>query len=77
MKKETKREFLSKCFNVFKNNLIPNFRVARCDAPKMWRVAMGGVDPATPQAESFINFHNHTVTYMVFIMFTVLLSLKR
>ncbi|CRH00344.1 conserved Plasmodium protein, unknown function [Plasmodium relictum] len=74
---EKKSEFLSKYYNIFKNNFVPNLSLARCDAPKMWRVAMGGVDPATPQAESFINFHNHTVTYMVFIMFTVLLSLKR
>ncbi|CRG96523.1 conserved Plasmodium protein, unknown function [Plasmodium gallinaceum] len=74
---EKKSEFLSKCFNIFKRNFTPNISLTRCDAPKMWRVAMGGVDPATPQAESFINFHNHTVTYMVFIMFTVLLSLKR
>ncbi|EUD67316.1 protein farnesyltransferase subunit beta [Plasmodium inui San Antonio 1] len=77
MKEEKKNNFLFNCFKSLKSTLVPSFRVSRCDAPKMWRLAMGGVDPATPQAESFINFHNHTVTYMVFIMFTVLMSLKR
>ncbi|GAW81234.1 conserved Plasmodium protein, unknown function [Plasmodium gonderi] len=77
MQEEKNSNFLFKCFKSLKNNLVPNVRVTRCDAPKMWRLAMGGVDPATPQAESLINFHNHTVTYMVFIMFTVLMSLKR
>ncbi|CAD2092301.1 conserved Plasmodium protein, unknown function [Plasmodium vinckei] len=77
MEREQRSYFFSKCFNAFKKNLLPNFHIARCDAPKMWRTSMGGTDPATPQAESCINFHNHTVTYMVFIMFTVLLSLKR
>ncbi|EDL45857.1 farnesyltransferase beta subunit, putative [Plasmodium vivax] len=77
MQGEKKNNFLFNCLKSLKSTLVPSFQVARCDAPKMWRLAMGGVDPATPQAESLINFHNHTVTYMVFIMFTVLMSLKR
>ncbi|VWU49483.1 conserved protein, unknown function [Hepatocystis sp. ex Piliocolobus tephrosceles] len=77
LEKKNKNNILFKCFSVIKANLVPNFRVAQCDAPKMWRLSMGGMDPATPQAESYINFHNHTVTYMVFIMFTIILSLKR
>ncbi|AFZ79902.1 hypothetical protein BEWA_027510 [Theileria equi strain WA] len=58
---------------------VPTFRVvpAFADAPERWRTSMGGFDPATPFAEALINYHNHAVTYMIFVVLTVLHSLKK
>lgn len=74
--KKNRNIFLD-CLNVLRKNFVPNVKPTSCDAPKLWRFSMGGFDPATPYAEASINYHNHTVTYMIFIMFTVLMALKR
>uniref|UniRef100_A0A0G4FGT0 Uncharacterized protein n=1 Tax=Chromera velia CCMP2878 TaxID=1169474 RepID=A0A0G4FGT0_9ALVE len=36
-----------------------NNNVVRCDRPESWRTEIGGHNPATPQAEMLINYHNH------------------
>eukprot|EP00922_Rhytidocystis_sp_ex-Travisia-forbesii_P031812 GHVS01047182.1.p1 GENE.GHVS01047182.1~~GHVS01047182.1.p1 ORF type:complete len:120 (-),score=4.66 GHVS01047182.1:307-666(-) len=51
-------------------NLSPS-AVARADRPDQWRSDMGGHDPATPMAEALINYHNHTVAWMVPVVFMV------
>jgi len=52
------------------------FQVVRSDHPDWWRWNMGGADPATPIAEGMINFHNHAVTWMVFVVCTVFWPMK-
>ncbi|KAF5153695.1 hypothetical protein TpMuguga_02g02025 [Theileria parva strain Muguga] len=47
------------------------------DAPERWRTNMGGFDPATPYAEACINYHNHAVTFMIFVVLTVLHSIRK
>ncbi|CDR97141.1 hypothetical protein, conserved [Babesia bigemina] len=50
---------------------------ARADAPQRWRTQMGGFDPATPYAEALINYHNHAATFMIFVVLTVIHTIRR
>ncbi|EDO08015.1 putative integral membrane protein [Babesia bovis T2Bo] len=50
---------------------------ARADAPQRWRTSVGGFDPATPYAEALINYHNHAVSFMIFVVVTVIVSIRK
>ncbi|KAF8819193.1 hypothetical protein IE077_000162 [Cardiosporidium cionae] len=51
-------------------------QAARCDKPEAWRFSQGGQNPATPIAESIINYHQHAVSWMVVVVCTVMYMLK-
>ncbi|SIO73845.1 conserved Plasmodium protein, unknown function [Babesia microti strain RI] len=68
-----KRAYRSPMFNFF-SKILP---ISHADAPERWRTAMGGADPATPFAEALINYHNHAVMYMIFVVFTVFHAVRK
>lgn len=71
---EKKKNFCVLCRQVFRrpaSSFHPFFllknKIVKNDKPEHWRWSMGGSDPATPFAESLINYHNHSVGWMVFV----------
>lgn len=63
--------------NSNRKSLLPLSRTAaRLDHPESWRLYMGGHDPATPMAEAYINLHNHSVMWMLFVVSSVFWPLR-
>uniref|UniRef100_A0A3B0MNW0 Uncharacterized protein n=1 Tax=Theileria annulata TaxID=5874 RepID=A0A3B0MNW0_THEAN len=65
--------FVRRRLNFPKFTINPTY----ADAPERWRTNMGGFDPATPYAEACINYHNHAVTFMIFVVLTVLHTVRK